>query len=215
MPSPYGRAILIETHICAVADFLDVERYPAITHTADQVEVIAEDDYLVKAQLTIRGASREVVLKTRCLGQWTTPWWEDGVDKGAKTRAGFYAETEINRHDFGLSWNRVLDRGGVVVGSTVEVTIDAKPSWSVPRRAGLRMGSLAVDQRPNNYSTVGHDPSQARQIDVLVALLQAVAKPDGGRDEIRTPRQDRYPRRPMTDPDCESLGNRHHQREDR
>ena len=40
-------------------DSFDVERYPAITHTADQVEVIAEDDYLVKAQLTIRGASRE------------------------------------------------------------------------------------------------------------------------------------------------------------
>jgi polyisoprenoid-binding protein YceI len=73
------------------------------------VEVIAEDDYLVKGQLGIRRASREVVLKARCLGRWATPWWEDGVDKGPKTLAGFYAETEINRHDFGVSWNSVLE----------------------------------------------------------------------------------------------------------
>jgi len=57
------------------------------------------------------------------LGEWQTPWWEGGVDKGPKTRA---AETVINRHDFGVSWNSMLDRGGVVVGNTVQITIDAE-----------------------------------------------------------------------------------------
>ena len=108
------------------ADFLDVEHYPAITYAADQVEVMGENDYLVKGQLTIRGTSREAVLKAHYLGQWATPWWENGVDKGPKTRAGFYAETEINRHVFGVSWNGDLDRGGVVVGGTVEIRIDAE-----------------------------------------------------------------------------------------
>ncbi|MGH9854103.1 MAG: YceI family protein, partial [Blastocatellia bacterium] len=67
-----------------------------------------------------------VTLSVRYLGQWQTPWWEDGVDKGPKTRAGFVAETEINRHDFGVSWNSTLDRGGIVVGATVQITIDAE-----------------------------------------------------------------------------------------
>jgi polyisoprenoid-binding protein YceI len=48
------------------------------------------------------------------------------VDKGPKTRAGFVAETEINRHDFGVSWNSTLDRGGIVVGNTVQITVDAE-----------------------------------------------------------------------------------------
>ena len=108
------------------ADFLDVEHYPTITIIGDQVQILGEHDYFLKGRLTIRGIARDVTLRARSLGQWDTPWWEDGVDKGPKTRAGFYAETEINRHDFGLNWNSVLDRGGVVVGSMVEIKIDAE-----------------------------------------------------------------------------------------
>jgi polyisoprenoid-binding protein YceI len=108
------------------ADFLDVEHYPTITFIGDQVQILGEHDYFLKGRLTIREIARDVTLRARSLGQWDTPWWEDGVDKGPKTRAGFYAETEINRHDFGLNWNSVLDRGGVVVGSMVEIKIDAE-----------------------------------------------------------------------------------------
>jgi polyisoprenoid-binding protein YceI len=60
------------------------------------------------------------------LGEWQTPWWEGGADKGPKTRAGFAAEAVINRHDFGVSWNSMLDKGGVVVGNTVQITIDVE-----------------------------------------------------------------------------------------
>ena len=70
--------------------------------------------------------TRLVGLNVHYLGQWGTPWWEDGVDKGPKTRAGFMATTEINRHDFGVSWNAPLDNGGIVVGDMVEITIDAE-----------------------------------------------------------------------------------------
>jgi polyisoprenoid-binding protein YceI len=108
------------------ADFLDVEHYPEIVFTSSNVELTGDHDYVVKGPLTIRGVSREVSLKVRYLGQWQTPWWEDGKDKGPKTRAGFFAETAINRHDFGVNWNSTLDKGGVVVGSTVEITIDAE-----------------------------------------------------------------------------------------
>ena len=60
------------------------------------------------------------------LGSWATPWWEDGRDQGPTTRAGFIARATINRHDFGVSWNSPLDKGGVVVGDEIEITIDAE-----------------------------------------------------------------------------------------
>lgn len=89
------------------------------------VEVLGDHDY-VSGELTIRGVTRPATLRVRYLGQWQTPWWEDGVDKGPRVRAGFVAETRINRHDFGVSWNDTMDRGGIVVGNTVHMTIDVE-----------------------------------------------------------------------------------------
>jgi polyisoprenoid-binding protein YceI len=108
------------------ADFLDVANHPTITFKGDRIDVYSENDATVTGDLTIRGITRSVPLRVRYLGRWQTPWWEDGVDKGPKTRAGFTATTNINRHDFGVSWNAPLDRGGVVVGNIVEITIDAE-----------------------------------------------------------------------------------------
>ena len=108
------------------ADFLDAENFPEITFRSNQVEVIGEVEYRVTGELTIRGVARPVTLDVNYLGHWQTPWWEDGVDKGPKTRAGFVARTSINRHDFGVSWNETIDRGGLVVSNMVEITIDAE-----------------------------------------------------------------------------------------
>jgi len=108
------------------ADFLDVEHHPAITFRSREVKLLGDLDYSVLGDLTIRGVSRGCELRVTYLGQWQTPWWEGGVDKGPKTRAGFMATTRINRHDFGASWNATLDRGGIVVGDLVEITIDAE-----------------------------------------------------------------------------------------
>jgi polyisoprenoid-binding protein YceI len=107
-------------------DFLDAERFPQITFRGNQVIVVSEHEYQVSGNLTIRGVTRPATLDVRYLGQWQTPWWEDGVDKGPKTRAGFVATTKINRQDFGVSWNANLDKGGIVVGNTVAITIDAE-----------------------------------------------------------------------------------------
>jgi polyisoprenoid-binding protein YceI len=108
------------------ADFLDVENHPAITFRGDQVEVVGEYDYAVTGDLMIRGVTRKATLRVSYLGQWETPWWEDGVDKGPKTRAGFLATTKINRHDFGVSCQDTMDRGGIVVGDEVDITIDVE-----------------------------------------------------------------------------------------
>jgi polyisoprenoid-binding protein YceI len=115
------------------ADFLDVENFPQITFRGDQVELSGDHDYVVTGELTIRGVTRPVSLAVKYLGQWKTPWWEEEggqwVDKGPKLRAGFVATTEINRHDFGVSWNDTMDRAGVVVGDRVSITIDVEAVW--------------------------------------------------------------------------------------
>lgn len=107
-------------------DFLDVENHPEITFKGADIELHGGHEFEVTGDLTIRGVTRKATLDVQYLGQWPTPWWEDGVDKGPKPRAGFVATTKINRHDFGITWNGTLDRGGVVVGDIVEITIDAE-----------------------------------------------------------------------------------------
>ncbi len=114
------------------ADFLDVARHPEITFAGSKVDVVGDHDYQLTGALSIRGVTREVALKVHYLGQWKTPWWEDGVDKGPKTRAGFLAKTTVNRHDFGVSWNATLDRGGIVVGDLVDITLDAEAILEKP-----------------------------------------------------------------------------------
>jgi polyisoprenoid-binding protein YceI len=108
------------------ADFLDVENHPKITFTASQVTYEGQNDLALAGELTIRGITKPVTLAVHDLGRWSTPFWEDGVDKGPITRAGFSATTRINRHDFGVSWNDHLDCGGVVVSDMINITIDVE-----------------------------------------------------------------------------------------
>ncbi len=107
-------------------DFLDVENHPEITFKGDQVSYLGQNDLTLAGELTIRGITKPVTLDVQDLGRWDTPFWEDNEDKGPITRAGFSATTRINRHDFGVSWNGPLDKGGVVVSDTVVITLDVE-----------------------------------------------------------------------------------------
>lgn len=106
------------------ADFLDVDHHPEITFASRSVQLLSPHEFLVSGDLTIRGVTRQVALDVEYLGQWETPYWEAGVEKGPMVRAGFLAHAVINRHDYGVSWNSRLDRGGVVVGDNVFITLD-------------------------------------------------------------------------------------------
>src|SRR5712692_6075983 len=107
-------------------DFLDVEHHPKIIFDSDRVELIGPSDAKVHGRVTIRGITKPLTLQVHFLGTWQTPWWEDGVDKGPKTRAGFVATGTLNRKDFGVNWNAVMDRGGLVVADDIEITLDAE-----------------------------------------------------------------------------------------
>lgn len=99
------------------ADFLDVENYPKITFRGTGVEGSSER-FRVSGELAIRGTSRQVVLDAEFNGR--------GVNPYGKQVAGFTATTEINRKDFGLTWNVGLEAGGVLVGDTVKIAIDVQ-----------------------------------------------------------------------------------------
>jgi polyisoprenoid-binding protein YceI len=97
------------------ANFFDVEHYPSITFRSTGVEKVDDEHWRVRGDLTIRDTTREVVLDTEFEGR--------GPDFEGKTRIGFSAETSINRKDFGLNYNPVLETGGIVVGDKVKIAI--------------------------------------------------------------------------------------------
>lgn len=99
------------------ADFLDAARFPAITFVSKRVESKGAGRFALVGDLTIRGVTREVTLDV----EGPTP---EVKDPGGNVRIGASATTRINRQDFGVSWNRALDAGGVVVGDEVAITLD-------------------------------------------------------------------------------------------
>ncbi len=108
------------------ADFLHCERFPTIRFASTGVAQIGPVDFAVLGNLTVRGITLPVTLEMRYLGTWQTPWWEDGVDKGPKARAGFTGKTSIDRYDFGVAWNGDLPDGGIVVSRRIDIVLDVE-----------------------------------------------------------------------------------------
>lgn len=99
-------------------DFLDVANYPTLTFKSTRVEVTSDDTAKLHGDLTIRNVTRPVVLNVEFLGLTNDPW-------GGK-RAGFTAETKINREDWGLTWNMAIEAGGVLVGKEIKINLDVE-----------------------------------------------------------------------------------------
>ncbi|HLQ31143.1 MAG TPA: YceI family protein [Chloroflexota bacterium] len=100
------------------ADFLDVEKYPTITFKSTKIERAEHDRYRMTGDLTIHGVTRPVTLDVVYSGQIKDPW--------GNARAGFSAETTIRRSDWGISFNAVLETGGLVVSDEVKIALDVE-----------------------------------------------------------------------------------------
>ena len=100
------------------ADFFDVAEFPELRFTAKRVQPRSAGYLDVVGDLTIKGVTREVVLSVEHHGQARDPWGNE--------RAAFTAKTSVDRKDFGLTWNQVLETGGVMVGDRVEIEIDVE-----------------------------------------------------------------------------------------
>jgi polyisoprenoid-binding protein YceI len=98
-------------------DFFDTAKYPTVTFVSRRAEAVGAGKFKLVGDLTLHGVTKEVTLDV----EGPTP-----VVKGSRgeSRVGATATTTINRKDFGITWNRALDGGGVVVSDEVRVTID-------------------------------------------------------------------------------------------
>ena len=100
-------------------DFLDAAKFPTLTFRSKAVRAVQDGTFELVGDLTIRGVTREVVLKVEGPSkEYKDPW--------GNTKVGASATTVINRHDFGASWNKAIEMGGVLVGDEVHITIEVE-----------------------------------------------------------------------------------------
>jgi polyisoprenoid-binding protein YceI len=101
------------------ADFFDVEHHPTMTFRSRGVHNVASDgSFQLMGDLTIRGVTREVAFEVTFEGRSKDPWGGE--------RAGYSASTRIKRSDFGLTWNQLLETGGLAVSDDVRISLDVQ-----------------------------------------------------------------------------------------
>jgi polyisoprenoid-binding protein YceI len=99
-------------------DFFDAEQFPTVTYRSTSVTAKGGGRFAVHGDLTVRDVTRPVELDVTYEGVAKDPW--------GNQRFGLSATTEIDREDFGLTWNQALETGGVLVGKTVKIEIEAE-----------------------------------------------------------------------------------------
>ena len=103
-----------DTHLKS-ADFFDVERFPTITFRSTSVTALPDNTWEVVGDLTVRDTTRPVTLQVDFDGADISPLGDE--------RIGFSAATDLNREDFGLTWNMALETGGLLVGKTARIEL--------------------------------------------------------------------------------------------
>jgi len=104
-----------DTHLKS-ADFFDVAKFPTITFKSKKAEAAGAGKFKLTGDLTLRGVTKEVTLDVEGPSQ---PLIAQG-----RARVGATATLKINRQDYGVSWSRAVDGGGVVVGDEVAITLE-------------------------------------------------------------------------------------------
>ena len=100
------------------ADFLNTEKYPELRFKSSQIREVGRNRYQATGDLTIAGQTHPVELEIETADPIKDPW--------GFTRAAATATTEISRKQWGLTWNQVLETGGLVVGDEVKITIEVE-----------------------------------------------------------------------------------------
>lgn len=98
-------------------DFLEVENHPTLEFHSTEVS-LDDDRATVRGDLTVRGVTRPVTLELEFEGSAIDPW--------GNKRLGCSATTDVNREDFGLTWNQALETGGWLVGKTVRIDLSVE-----------------------------------------------------------------------------------------
>jgi polyisoprenoid-binding protein YceI len=114
------------------ADFFDVEKFPTFTFTSTSVTPKSAKTFEVTGDITLRGVTKRITIPATYLGLVQAPRGE---------KIGFEATFTLNRKDFGISWNRVLDTAGAVLGDEVKITIEIEANRETEApKAGEKAG---------------------------------------------------------------------------
>ena len=106
-----------DTHLRS-GDFLEAEKYPTLTFASRRLVDAGDGSFTLVGDLTIKDVTREVALKVDFDGVAVNPWGKEVV--------AFSARTEIDREDYGMTWNVALEAGGVLVSKKVTIEIEAQ-----------------------------------------------------------------------------------------
>ena len=99
------------------ADFFDVEKFPEIRFRSTRIEG-GKESFKLTGDLTIRDVTRPITLDVEFEGKTKDPWGGE--------RIGFSAKGKIDRREFGLTYNQVLEAGGVVVGNDIKINLEVE-----------------------------------------------------------------------------------------
>jgi polyisoprenoid-binding protein YceI len=108
-------------------NFFDAEKFPKMTFESTEIVPKGADKATLKGNLTLRGVTKPVELDVDILGFSPDPW--------GGLRGGFEARGTINRKDFGMTWNKTLDTGGVMLGEDVELMLNVEAVRQEPKPA--------------------------------------------------------------------------------
>lgn len=104
-------------------DFFDAGGYPLITFRSTKIEITGPGTAKIAGDLTIRGISHPVTMDAEFSGPVKSPF-------GGETTMGFFASAVINRFDYNVRWNEVMEDGGFIVGKDVKITVDVEADLS-------------------------------------------------------------------------------------
>ncbi len=99
-------------------DFFDAEKYPEIKFEGKSFKKVGDNKFKLTGDLTIRDITKEIVLDVKYNGSVVDPW--------ENTKAGFNLKGTVNRFDYGLKWNALIETGGAVVGKEVGININVE-----------------------------------------------------------------------------------------
>jgi len=97
-------------------DFFDAPKFPLLSFKSSGIKDVSGKDFKILGTLTLHGVSKEVELETTYNGSVKDPW--------GKNRSAFVAKTKIDRRDYGLTWSKLLETGGLVVDNDVYIELE-------------------------------------------------------------------------------------------
>jgi polyisoprenoid-binding protein YceI len=110
------------------ADFFEVAKYPEMIFKSTRVERKGKDSYVLHGDFTLKGVTKQVALPFTITGAIKDPW--------GNTRFGIQAQTKINRRDYGITWGKAMENGGIDVGNEVTINLQLEAMKPAPKPAG-------------------------------------------------------------------------------